>query len=92
MSSPKFIFQYRMWASLVAQLVKNTCNAGNLGLIHGLGRFPGGGHGNPLQFLAWRIPMDIGVWWATVQGVTKESDTIEQLNRHTHTQSIIMIF
>ena len=56
MSSPKFIFQYRMWASLVAQLVKNTCNAGNLGLIHGLGRFPGGGHGNPLQYSCLENP------------------------------------
>ena len=27
---------------------ESTCNAGDLGLISGLGRFPGGGHGNPL--------------------------------------------
>ena len=47
------------------------CNAGDLGLIPGLGRSPGGGHGNPLQYLAWRIPMDRGVWWATVHGVAK---------------------
>ena len=29
---------------------ESTCNAGNLGSIPGLGRFPGGGNGNPLQF------------------------------------------
>ena len=29
---------------------KSTCNAGDLGLIPGLGRSPGGGHGNPLQY------------------------------------------
>ena len=45
-----------MWASLVAQLVKNppalqeiACNAGDLGSIPGLGRSPGEGNGNPLQ-------------------------------------------
>ena len=36
--------------SLVAQTVKNSaCNAADLGLMPGLGRFPGGGHGSPLQ-------------------------------------------
>ena len=35
---------------------ESTCNAGDLGLIPGLGRSPGGGHGNPLSILAWRIP------------------------------------
>ena len=43
---------------------KLTCNAGVLGSISGLGRSPGGGHGNPLQeyssILAWRISMDRG--------------------------------
>ena len=33
----------------MAQTVKNACNAGDLGSIPGLGRSPGGGHGNPLQ-------------------------------------------
>ena len=41
-------------------MIKNLpANAGDLrdvGSILGSGRFPGGGHGNPLQFLAWRIP------------------------------------
>ena len=42
-------FYEDLWASLVAQTVKNpTCNAGDLGLIPGLGRSPGEGHGNPL--------------------------------------------
>ena len=34
----------------------NAGDAGNMALISGSGRSPGGGHGNPLQFLAWRIP------------------------------------
>ena len=29
------------------------------------------------SILAWRIPMDRGAWWATVHGVTKESDTTQ---------------
>ena len=32
--------------------------------------------------LAWENPMDRGTWWATVHGVTKESDTTQQLNHN----------
>jgi len=46
----------------------------NLGLIPGLGRFPGEENGNPLQYYCTGNPIDRGVWWATVHGVTKESD------------------
>ena len=34
------------------------------------------------SILAWRIPMDRGAWWATVHGVTKESDMTEQLKNN----------
>ena len=46
---------------------ESACNAGDLGLIPGLGRFPGGGHGNPLQYSCLENSMDQGVWcaWAT---------------------------
>ena len=45
------------WASLVAQMVKNLpANAGDLGLIPGLGRSPGEGHGNPLQYSCLENP------------------------------------
>ena len=50
-------------------------NAADVGLILGLGRAPGEGNGNPLQYFCLGNPMDRGAWWATVQGVTKESDT-----------------
>ena len=36
-----------------------------------LGRSPGGGHGNPLQYSCLENPMNRGVWQATVHGVTK---------------------
>ena len=42
--------------SLVAQLLKSACNAGNLGSIPGLGRSPGGGHGNLLQYSCLENP------------------------------------
>ena len=46
-------------------------NAGDLGLIPGLGRSPGEGNGNPLQYSCLENPMDGGSWWATVHGVAK---------------------
>ena len=50
-------------------------NAGDVGSTPGSGRSPGEGHGNPLQYSCLGNPMDRGAWWATVHGVTKESDT-----------------
>ena len=62
-------------ASLVVQMVKknksSACNVGDLGSIPGLGRYPGGGNGNPLQYSCLRNPRDRGAWWTTVHGVTK---------------------
>ena len=46
-------------------------NAGDPGSIPGLGRCPGEGNGNPLQYSCLENPMDGGAWWATVHGVTK---------------------
>ena len=48
----------------------------DMGLILGLGRYPGGGYGNPLQWSCLESPMDRGVWWATVHRVA-ELDTTE---------------
>ena len=50
---------------------ESPCNAGDLDLIPGLGRCPGGGMATHSSILAWRIPMDKGAWPATVHGVTK---------------------
>ena len=42
-----------------------------MGLIPGLGRSPGGGHGNPLWYSCLENPMDRGVWWVIVHRVAK---------------------
>ena len=59
-------------------------NAGDLGLIPELGRSPGEGNGNPLQYSCLGNPMDRGAWWATVDGVTKESDATYRLKQQQH--------
>ena len=45
--------------------------AGDLGLILGSGRFPGGGDGNRLRYSCWDNPIDRGAWWATVHDVAE---------------------
>ena len=76
-------------ASQVAQWVKNPpANAGGTGdliLILGLERSPGGGYGNPLQYSCLENPMNRGVWWATVQRATKIQTRLKQLSMHAHT-------
>ena len=48
-----------------------VCNAGDLGLITGLGRSPGEGNGYPLQYSCLENSMDRGTWLATVHGVAE---------------------
>ena len=53
-------------------MVKNPpASAGDVGLVPGSGRYPGGGNGNPLQYSFLEKSMDKGAWWATVHGVKK---------------------
>ena len=49
----------------------SACSTGDLGSIPGLGRPPGEGNGNPLQYPRLENLMDRGDWWAVVQGVAK---------------------
>ena len=55
-------------------------NAGDPGSIPCLGRSPGGGHGNPLQYSCLENPMDRGAWWATVNGVSKSWIGLKRLS------------
>ena len=53
-------------------MVKNMpANARDMCLILRLGRFPGEGNGNPLQYSCLGNHMNRGTWWATVHGLTK---------------------
>ena len=52
-------------------------NAGYVGLIPGLGRSPGGGNGNPLQYSCLKNPMDRGAWRGYSPWGLQESDTTE---------------
>ena len=61
--------------SEVKNLPANAEDAGDMGLIPGLGRSPGEGNGNPLQYSCVENSMDRGAWQATVHGVAKESNT-----------------
>ena len=65
------------WASLILLVVKNTpANAGDTGSVPGLGRFPGGGHGNPLQYSFLENLMDREAWQGYSPGC-KELDITE---------------
>ena len=56
-------------------MVKNPpTNAGDVGVIPGLGRSLGEGNGNPLQYSCLENPMDGGAWQIAVHGVAKEFD------------------
>ena len=50
---------------------ESACSTGDLGSIPGSGRFPGGGHDNPLQHSCLEHPMDRGARKATVHGVAR---------------------
>ena len=57
-------------------------NAGDAGLIPGLGRSPEDGNANPLQYACLGNPMGRKAWRAAVHGVAKESDMMEGLNNN----------
>ena len=57
--------------SVLKNLPANARDVRDMGLIPGSGRFPGGGHGNPLQYSCLENSMDRGTWQATVHRVAK---------------------
>ena len=68
-----------------SEVKASACNAGDPGLIPVLGRSPGEGQGNPLQYSYLENPMDRGAWRVTVHRVSKSQT---QLKQHTHTGSL----
>ena len=51
---------------MVKNLPAHAAEVRNMGLIPGLGRCPGGGNGNPVQYSCLENPMNRGAWWVTV--------------------------
>ena len=89
----RFYIQF-IWVSHMALVVKNPpANAGDItdvGLIPGLGRSLGGGHGNPLRYSCLENPMDRGGWQATVHWVSKSQTRLKWLSKYsTHTVYIV---
>ena len=70
-------------ASQVISGKESACNAGDMGLIPGLGRSPRGGNGDPLQYFCLGNPMNRGVLWATIHGVAKNWTPLSYLTRIT---------
>ena len=67
----KLCISTNLGGSVVKNLAANARDLRHLGLIPGLGRFPGGGNGNPLQYSCLENPMDGGAWLAAVHRVAQ---------------------
>ena len=70
----------------------NSGDARDVGLIPALGRSPGGGNGNPLQYSCLENPMDRGAWRATVHGITKSRTQLSTHIQHIHAHMITVRF
>ena len=94
----QYWFIHRPGASQVVPVVNNlpanSGDTGDPGLIPGLGRSPGGGHGNPLQYSYLENPLDRGAWWAAVHRVAKSQTELKQLSTHTciHVYSLLSVY
>ena len=60
----------------------SACNVGDPGSIPGLGRSPGEGNGNPLQYSCLENPTDGGAWQATAHGVAKSRTRLSDFTFH----------
>ena len=69
---------------MVKNLIASAGDVRDVGSILRLGRSPGGGHGNPLQYSCLENPMDREAWQATVHGVAESRTRLKQLRRHAH--------
>ena len=66
------LIHYLIWK----YIPESACNAGYLGSIPRLGRSPGEGKGNPLQYSCLENPIDRGTWWATIHGVARRGHNV----------------
>ena len=75
--------------AVVKNLLASAGDSRDMGSVLHLGKFPGGGNGNPLQYCCLKNSMDREAWRATVHGVTK---SWTRLNTHTHTHTHTQIY
>ena len=68
--------------SVVKNPPSNSGVPGDEGLTPEMGRPPGGGNGNPLQYSCLENPIDRGAWQATVHGVTKSQTQLSDQHPH----------
>ena len=68
---------------MVKNLLANAGDVRDTSSIPGLGRFPGKGHGNPLQYSCLENPMDRGAWCTLVHGVEKSRTQVKEISVHT---------
>ena len=81
LSKWEVFLQCKMHMALGGSVSKeSTCNAGDAGLIPCVGKIPGRGNGNPLQYSCLENLVDKGAWWAVVHGGHKELGMTEELN------------
>ena len=74
---------------MVKNLPANTGGSRDVGSVPGLGRSPGGGNDNPLQYSCLENPMDRGAWWATVHGVAK---SWTRLSMHAMGEQLVKLY
>ena len=68
-------------SAVVKDLPADAGDTGGTGAIPGLGRSPGGGNGNPLQYSC----LDRGAWQAAIDEITKSWTRLNRLSTHAHT-------
>ena len=74
---------------VVKNLPANAGGSSGTGSILGLGRSPGGGNDNPLQYSCLENPTDRGAWWATVHGVAK---SWTRLSMHSMREQLVKLY
>ena len=77
-------FVYGLLLLVVKNLLTSAGDVSDACSIPGSERFPGGGHGNPLQYSCLENPMDRGVWQATVHRVLRSQTRLQRLCMHVH--------
>ena len=70
----------------------SACNVGDPGSIPRLGRSPGEGNGNPLQYSCLENSMDGGAWWATVHGVAKSWTQLSNFTQYIYIYIYVYIY